>query len=256
MTSFQVSFVAPRTGNFYAVCAADEGSRVDPRNGRLTSSITHQLSAIPLLVAKFPIYTATVPALFDSASVNILVYERAGTSASEEDLLLSHDFGRWDSTLGIFIKSDDPSQVSERFFSESTDSRVDNFTLNGSRSGQASVLFDKKANVMYAKINYSSFGSLVTSAALRIVNESLRATTVIQRQLLTSPSAAVQFSLSSQESKNAANSSLYAITLESSNGAVVSIGSPFPGVQLLQAGNPGNVQVTTRATPSRDLRKF
>jgi hypothetical protein len=62
--------------------------------------------------------------------------------------------------------------------------------------------------------------------------------------------------LPTNEFRNAVNSGMYAICLESAGGNVVGLGSPTPGVTLFQAGNPGKVEVTTSTMPSRDLRKF
>lgn len=257
MTTFQVSFAAPRQGNFYAICVGDDGQRVDPRTGQLSASVSHSTSAIPLSSLKFPIYGATVSASrLGKARINICIYERLGSLPAADDIMVAHEEAVWNPETATLLRGSDPLQSSARVFADLPENRLDTFAIIGTRPGQANVFVDKNAGSLVAKISVSPYGVSVATASLRSVGAGLKTSTIIQRSALVVPYAAVNFSLPTAEFKNAANSGMYAICLESAGGNVVSLGSPTPGVTLLQAGNPGKVEVTTGTMPSRDLRKF
>lgn len=257
MTSFQVNFAAPRQGNFYAVCLGDNGQRIDPKTGQLSLTISHVSSSLPLLLLKFPIYSAAVTATrLGKTRINICIYERLGSAPSADDLMVAHEEGVWDPDTGTLLRGSDPLQSSARVFAGMPENRVDTFAIIGTRTGQANVFLDKNLGTVIAKIAVSPYGTAVTNASIRVVGESLKATTIMQRSAFSSPYASIKFNLISNEFKNAATSGMYAICLESTEGNVVGLGSPTPGVTLAQAGNPGKVEVTTSTMPSRDLRKF
>ena len=257
MTTFQVSFAAPRQGNFYAICLGDDGQRVDPRSGQLSSSVTHAASAIPLTVLKFPIYAASVSAArLGKTRINICIYERLGSTPALDDIMVAHEESVWSPETSRLLRNSDPLQASARVFTDLPENRIDTFAIIGSKSGQANVFVDKVAGSIVAKISVSPYGVVVSNSSLRAVGTDLRTSTIMQRAAFTSPYSTISLSLASSEFKNAVNSGMYAICLESTGGSVVGLGSPTPGVKLLQAGNPGRVEVTTSTMPSRDLRKF
>ncbi len=257
MTTFPVSFAAPRQGNFYAICLGDDGQRIDPRSGQLSSSVTHATSAIPLALRKFPIYAASVSAArLGKTRINICIYERLGSAPAVDDIMVAHEESVWSPETSKLLRNSDPLQASARVFTDVPENRIDTFAIIGTRSGQANVFVDKDTGSLVAKISVSPYGVVVASSSLRAVGTGLRTSTIMQRSAFTSPYSSVSFSIPSNEFKNAVNSGMYAICLESSGGVVVGLGSPTPGVTLLQAGNPGRVEVTTNTMPSRDLRKF
>ena len=257
MTSFQVNFAAPRQGNFYAVCLSDDGQRIDPKIGKLSLSVSHSASSVPLSLTKFPIYAATVSAArLSKVRINTCIYERLGSTPSVDDLMVAHEEGVWDPETGVLLRSLDPLQTSARVFASLPENRIDTFAIIGTRTGQANVFVDKNLGNVVAKISVSSYGTSVTGVSLRVVGDGLKTGSIVQRKPFSAPYASLQFTLMSNEFKNAANSGMYALCIESVGGNVVGFGSPTPGVTLAQAGNPGKVEVTTSTMPSRDLRKF
>lgn len=257
MTSFQVNFAAPRQGNFYAVCLGDDGQRINPNTGQLSSSISHSASSVSLSLTKFPIYSSTVSAArLGKVRINTCIYERLGSTPAADDLMVAHEEGVWDPETGILIRSSDPLQASARVFASLPENRIDTFAIVGTRTGQANVFVDKALGSVVAKVSVSSYGGTVTGVSLRVVGQGLKTGIIVQKVPFSAPYASLKFTLASNEFKNAANSGMYALCLESAGGNVIGLGSPTPGVTLAQAGNPGKVEVTTSTMPSRDLRKF
>jgi hypothetical protein len=257
MTTFRVNFAAPRQSSFYAVCVGEDGLRINPGIGALSPSVSHATSAVSLSLVKFPIYTASIPASrLGKVKINICIYERSGSSPSLDDLMVAHDEGVWDPDMSLLVRSSDPLQSSARVFASMPENRLDTFAILGSRNGQANVFVDRATKLLVAKISLSPSGSPVSSISLRSLNDRMMVSSVIQRSVFVGPYMGVKFALSSSDHTNAINSGTYAICIESARGEVVGIGSPMGGVRLVQAGNPGIIEVTTLTMPARDLRKF
>lgn len=257
MASFKIHFTAPRLGNFYAVCVDDSGKKLRPADGSLADNISYINAAINMALTSFPVYSGSVKAdLLETTPINILIYERMGLSPSSDDLLLAHEEAVWNKDLQILLRSSDPTQILERIFSTSPSKRLDSFSLNGSRPGYATVIFDQSIQTLTAKLNFPSTISPVAFISLRIVDDSLNLSTIVSRQNFSTTSGSIRFSVNNQNYINSLSSGLYAICAENINNQIISFGSPTSSVTNIQAGLPGTIEVTTRGSAVKDLRKF